>query len=421
MNIVELLDSRGLLENSTNPELAKFLEKPAVVYAGFDPTHSSLQAGNLVTIMTLSHFQRCGHHVIALVGGATGMVGDPSGRDDERPLLSDEEVRGNTEKIRENLSRFLDFEHSTVPARILDNRDWLGSIGLLDFLRDVGKHSRMGAMLGRESVRARLNSEGGLSYTEFSYQMLQAYDFLYLFDTLDCTVQVGGSDQWGNITAGIELIRRLRNAEAYGLVTPLVCDSEGQKFGKSLGNAVFLSAENTSPFDFYQFFVRSADADVIRYLKVFTHISLDEIAKIESEVERQPEARLAQKQLADAVTEAVHGAAGLRAAQGASAVMYGESMQGLDAEMLMGILSDVPSGALSRSAVVDQPVVDVAVAGGLCKSKGAARRLIQEGGLYLNNARVAEVESRVQAGDVIGGQLLVLRQGKKRFHLVKVQ
>jgi tyrosyl-tRNA synthetase len=251
--------------------------------------------------------------------------------------------------------------------------------------------------------------------------MLQAYDFLHLHDTLECTVQVGGTDQWGNIVAGIELVRRLRNSEVHGLVTPLVCDSEGRKFGKSVGNAIYLSADDTSPFDFYQFFVRSADAEVIKYLKVFTHLPLEEIAELEASVAQDPGARTAQQKLAACITEAVHGEAGLEVARRASAVMYGESMEGLDAEMLLGIFSDVPSGELSRDVVVGRAIVDVATGSGLCKSKGAARRLIQEGGLYLNNNRVADVESVVEEGDVIGGQLVVLRQGKKRFHLVRVQ
>ncbi|MCE9615627.1 MAG: tyrosine--tRNA ligase [Lentisphaerae bacterium] len=420
MNIIETLRARGLVEDMTSPELPRVMEKPAVVYAGFDPTSASLQAGNLVAVMTLAHCQRAGHRVIALVGGATGMIGDPSGKDQERQLLGVDEVRRNAEGIRENLARFLDFDHPTAPAKIVNNHDWLGKFSYLEFLRDVGKHFRMGTMLGRESVRARLGSASGMSYTEFSYQLLQAYDFLHLHDAEGCTVQLGGSDQWGNITAGIDLIRRQRSVETYGLTTPLVCDSNGQKFGKSEGNAVYLSAARTSPYAFYQFFFRSADADVIRYLKTFTFLGLEEIAELERLTQSEPEKRSAQRKLAESVTLAVHGEAGLQAAQRATAVLFGDSMEGLDADLLLDVFRDVPSTEMARAAVDGVPVIGVAEAAGLCASRGAARRLIESGGLYLNNRRVTELGAVVSPADVIGGRLLVLRSGKKTFHLVRV-
>ncbi len=419
-NIIDILKARGLVEDMTSPDLAKALTKPATVYAGFDPTSSSLQAGNLVAVMTLAHFQRAGHKTIALVGGATGMIGDPSGKEQERQLLSVEEVGRNAEGIRENLARFLDFDHPTAPARIVNNQDWLGGFTFLEFLRDVGKHFRMGTMLGKESVRARLASTGGMSYTEFSYQLLQAYDFLHLHDTAGCTVQVGGSDQWGNITAGTDLIRRLRGMEAFGLTTPLVCDSNGQKFGKSEGNAVFLSAARTSPYAFYQFFFRSTDADVIRYLKTFTFVPLEEIAALDEQTRKEPEQRTAQRRLAEEVTRAVHGAAGVQSAQRASAVLFGESMDGLDADMLLDVFRDVPSRELPRAQVEGAAVVALVEAAGVCASRGAARRLIDSGGLYLNNRRIVDAAAAVAAGDLISGRLLVLRSGKKNFYLVKV-
>ncbi|NQU40146.1 MAG: tyrosine--tRNA ligase [Lentisphaerae bacterium] len=419
-NVLEILRARGLFEDCTSPDLEKVLQQPGVVYAGFDPSSDSLQAGNFVTIMTLAHFQRCGHRVIALAGGATGMIGDPSGKSSERSLLTREQVEHNTEGIRENLSRFLDFDHPTAPAVIVNNSDWLGEFSFLDFLRDVGKHFRMGAMLGRDSVRTRLASESGMSFTEFSYALLQAYDFLHLHDAEGCLLQVGGSDQWGNITAGTDLVRKLRGQEVYGVTTPLVCDSAGQKFGKSEGNAVYLDARKTSPYSFYQFFYRTTDADVIRFLKIFTFLSLETIVELGTALQEAPERREAQQRLADEVTRAVHGDAGLHIAQQASQVLFGGSIEGLSAAELVGIFAEVPSSELPRSAVTGAAVLDVAAAAGLCASKGAARRLIESGGLYLNNNRVTGIESVVQADDLVEGQVAVLRSGKKNFYLVRV-
>jgi tyrosyl-tRNA synthetase len=419
-NVLDILKERGLLENVTSPDVHKFVESPVTVYAGFDPSSDSLQAGNFVTIMVLAHFQRCGHKVIALVGGATGMIGDPSGKSSERNLLSDEEVKRNTVGIRENLSRFLDFGHTTAPAIMVNNADWFWDFSFIGFLRDVGKHFRMGVMLGKESVKKRLDSDAGMSYAEFSYQLLQAYDFLKLNEMHGCRLQVGGSDQWGNITAGTDLIRKIRATEAYGAITPLICDSAGQKFGKSEGNAVYLDARKTSCYDFYQFFFRTADADVIKYLKVFTFLPLEEISALEEQVRKAPEARAAQKKLAEEITRTVHGEEGLKIAGRASAVLFGESMEGLHAADLLGIFANVPSKELPRSQVEGAGVLDVAVASGLCASKGEARRLVESGGLNINNRRVEGIQSKVAASDIIDSRLLVLRSGKKTFHLVRV-
>ena len=282
-DVIDILKARGLLEAVTDPALQqKLCAGPVTLYGGFDPTSSSLQIGNLAAIMVLAHFQRCGHKVIALVGGATGMIGDPSGKSDERSLLSAEEVARNAVGIRENLSRFLDFNHPSAPAMLVNNHDWMKQFTFVDFLRDVGKHFRLGAMLAKESVKARLNSEAGMSFAEFSYQLLQAYDFLHLYDKFGCALQVGGSDQWGNITAGIDLVRKLRGADAYGATFPLVCDSAGRKFGKSEGNDVYLDSAKTSCYDFYQFFFRVEDADVGRLLRVFTFLPLAEIESLEA-------------------------------------------------------------------------------------------------------------------------------------------
>jgi tyrosyl-tRNA synthetase len=419
-NVLDILEERGLLDDLTSPDLKKILESPITLYAGFDPTQESLQLGNFVTIMVMAHFQRCGHKVIAVVGGATGMIGDPSGKTQERSLLSSEDIERNQAGIHENLSRFLDFDHPTAPAVILNNNDWLKEFSFVDFLRDVGKHFRMGSMLGKESVRARLNSDAGMSFTEFSYQMLQAYDFLKLYDSHDCVLQIGGSDQWGNITAGVDLLRKLRSVEGFGMTFPLLCDSNGQKFGKSEGNALFLSSAKTSYYDFYQFFVRTADADVIPFLKVLTFLSMEEILEFEKQVEESPERRSAQKRLAEEVTRMVHGEDGLQTAMRASGVLFGESMEGLNAEELQSIFADVPSTELSRSDIEGVEAFEIAVSSGMCSSKGEARRLVKNGGLYLNNRRVEGLDAKVLASDIIDGELVVLRSGKKRFHLIRI-
>ncbi len=419
-NVIRILRDRGLLEDVTSPDIEKVVEKPIAVYAGFDPSSDSLQVGNFVTIMGLMHFQRCGHRVIAVVGGATGMIGDPSGKSAERQLLTAEQVESNLEGIRENLSRFLDFDHPTAPAKIVNNHDWFKDFTFIDFLRDVGKYFRMGSMLSKDSVRSRLEGESGMSFTEFSYQLLQGYDFLRLMDDEGCSVQLGGSDQWGNITAGTDLIHRLRDQEAYGVTMPLICDSTGQKFGKSAGNAIYLDAKKTSYFDFYQFFVRTDDADAIRFLKVFTTLPLDEIDDYARKLEEAPEKREAQKRLAEEMTLMVHGDEGLRVALQSTAVLYGEAMDGLHAEELLKVFADVPSTELARDKVCGQPVMNVAADAGLCKSRGEARRLVENGGLNLNNKRVESLDQTVSEADIIDGKLLVLRSGKKRNHIVRV-
>lgn len=419
-NIIDVLKERCLFDNVTSPDIEEAVSSPMTIYAGFDPSSDSLQAGNFVTIMALAHFQRCGHKVIALVGGATGLIGDPSGKATERKLLSQEDVEKNLEGIRENLSRFLDFDDPNAPAVIVNNYDWLGKFSFVDFLRDVGKNFRMGTMLGKDSVRSRMDSEEGMSFTEFSYQMLQAYDFLHLYESEGCRLQIGGSDQWGNITAGIDLVRRLKSVEAFGVTIPLVCDSSGQKFGKSEGNAIYLDSRKTSYYDFYQFFIRTDDSDVIRFLKIFTFLSLDEIADLEEELKESPEKRTAQRRLAEEVTRIVHGEEGLDVAQRCTGAMFGEAMEGLHAEELLSVFSDVPSQELSESDVVGNLVVNVAADAGLCGSRGEARRLVQNGGLYLNNHRVDNVGEVVRESQVIDGKLVVLRSGKKRYHIVRI-
>ncbi len=418
--VLDILRERGLLEAITAPALATVVREPTVVYAGFDPSSNSLQVGNFVTIMTLAHFQRQGHPVLAIVGGATGMIGDPSGKSSERNFLSAGEVEHNLAGIRENLSRFLDFDHPAAPAQILNNNDWLRKFTVVDFLREAGRHFRMGAMLGKESVRTRLDSDTGMSYAEFSYQVLQAYDFLHLYDSRQCRLQVGGSDQWGNITAGIDLIRRLRGVETYGLTFPLISDRAGRKFGKSEGNAIYLDSRRTSPYAFYQFFMRVDDADVVRLLKVFTFLSLDEISALEKRMAQTPELRPAQRRLAEEVTRMVHGDSGLRQAQAATDALFGGALDGLSAADLDAIFADAPSVALAADEVVNRDIVSVAVAARICPGKGAARRLIDGGGFYLNNRRVDDAQSVVSPDAVIEGRMLVLRAGKKNYRLVKL-
>ena len=420
MNAIDVLKGRGLFDAVTSPDIMKQVESSTAVYAGFDPTSSSLQVGNFVTIMGLAHFQRAGHKVIALAGGATGMIGDPSGKAAERKLLTPDEVQQNLVGVRENLSRFLDFDCKTAPAKIVNNNDWLQKFSYIDFLRDVGKHFRMGVMLGKESVRARMESETGMSYCEFSYQLIQAYDFLHLWDAEQCRIQIGGSDQWGNITAGTDLIRKLRGGEAFGMTFPIICDSSGQKFGKTAGNAIYLDHNRTSYYDFYQFFIRTEDADVIRFLKIFTFLSLDQIEAIARELATAPEKRLAQRTLADEMTRIVHGAEGLAIAQRASQVLFGGSMEGMKADDLIKVFANVPSRELSLDSVRDAGFLDVAVVSGLCKSKGDARRLVNEGGFYINNIRITEPAGKITGDMLVDGRVLVMRAGKKNYCLVKV-
>lgn len=422
MNILDTFKARFLFEDATSPDLAKALEKPLTVYAGFDPTNDSLQAGNFVTIMALAHLQRAGHKVIALVGGATGLIGDPSGKSKERNLLSAEQVERNLEGIKENLSRFIDFSpDSPNPALMVNNYDWFKDFTFIDLLRDVGRYFRMGVMLSKDSVKKRMESEDGMSFTEFCYQILQGYDFYHLYKTHGCTLQIGGSDQWGNITAGTELVRRICGEEVFGMTFPLVCDSAGKKFGKSEGNAIFLDARKTSCYDFYQFFLRAMDADVIRYLKIFTFLPFERIAELEQAVAAAPEKREAQYVLAEELTRAVHGEAGLAIAKKASEVLFGGSIEGLAAADLEQIFANVPSATLPADQVLGKPAFDVIAAAGMAASKGEARRLVQQGGLNINNVRVAGLERVFDAADLIEGRLAVLRSGKKSFFLLKVQ
>jgi len=420
MTLFEELTARGLVQTVTDPAVAKMLDTPQTVYCGFDPSASSLQAGNLVSILMLRRLQLAGHRVIALVGGATGLIGDPSGKSAERNMLTLEQVAENKKGIRENLGRVLDFEGPNA-AVMVDNYDWYSGLSAIAFLRDVAINFRVPQMLAKESVKKRLEaSEGALTFTEFSYQILQGNDFLHLHDAYGCTMEVGGADQWGNITAGTDLVHRMRGKTVFGLTFPLLLDGSGKKFGKSEGNAMFMSAEKTSVYDWYQFFLRSDDADVIRYLKVFSLKSLDEIAALEAEMKAHPEARIPQKALAEELTRLVHGEAALEAALGATKTLFGGDVSGKSADELETIFKDVKSAEVVRADVVGKPVFAVAAQAGMFRSNGEARRMAQQGGLSVNGAK-ADANRTFAETDFVDGRVAVLRAGKKNHFLLKAK
>ena len=417
----EELKRRNFVEQLTNEEavVEKLNNGQVTFYVGFDPTADSLHIGNLLPIMGMAFLQRHGHKPIALVGGATGMIGDPSGRDSERDLLTDEKVKHNSECIRKQLEKFLDFEGESA-ARMTNNYNWFGPMGFIECLREVGKFFTVNNMIAKESVKKRLNDrEQGISYTEFSYQILQAYDFAYLFANENCEMQAGGSDQWGNITAGTDLIRKMHRKEAFGITFPLVTTSSGEKFGKSAGNAIWLDPEKTSPYQFYQYWVRSDDRDVEKLLKFFTFLHPDRIEEIMGEHNEAPHRRIAQKTLAQEVTTTVHGKEELEKVLKATEVLFGGSLEGLSDKDLMEIFNDVPSTIVARDELEKGiSFIDLLVDCKLCKSKGEARRMINGGGTYLNNNSIKEVEKVVGTEDLASDSVIILRMGKKKYHLV---
>jgi tyrosyl-tRNA synthetase len=421
MNVFDEFRWRGLIYDSTEGLEEVLAREKISVYIGFDPSAPSLHVGNLIPIMGLVHMQRYGHTPIPVIGGGTGLIGDPSGRTTERPLISKEQLNFNLEGIREQLSRFLDFKVKTNPAIMVNNADWLCTISLTDFLRDIGKHFTVNAMLAKESVKTRLNSEG-ISFTEFSYLLLQSYDYLTLFGKYNCTLQMGASDQWGNITAGIDLIRRIHGARAYALVFPLLTTTSGTKFGKSVGGSIWLDAKQTSPYNFYQYFINSEDSDVITYLKFFTLLSQQEIEELAYAVEAQPEKREAQKRLAQEVTQMVHGESALKKAEEATAVLFGGRIEKLSLQEILDIFASAPSIKINKSDFSNDgmPLVDLIVATGLAKSKGEARRTIEGGGINLQNIRETDVKRMVSVQDAIEGKALLLRTGQKEYRLVLI-
>ena len=420
-NVITELTSRGFVSQLSSPEIEKKLTKSSVtLYAGFDPTAKSLHIGNLLQIMLLAQYQRYGHKPLALVGGATAMIGDPSGKSQERVLLTEEVIEANLVGIKNQLSHFLDFDCGQNSAELVNNFDWIGKFSFIEFLRDVGKNFRVGEMMGKESVRKRLNSEAGMSYTEFSYQLLQGYDFLHLYREKNCILQVGGDDQWGNITAGIELTRKVAGEGVFGMTSPLLTTASGQKFGKTEAGTIWLDAEMTRPYDFYQYWMRVDDRDVVNLLKRFTFMPMEEISEIAKLVEIEPEKRAAQKVLAEYVTELVHGKQQLELVQKATSVLFGSEISGLNDAELTDIFADVPSSTMSKGKLDDGiNVLDLFVESGLLTSKGEAKKLIKNGGAYLNNNKVTDMGLVVNADNLASETVMVLRSGKKKYNLVR--
>jgi tyrosyl-tRNA synthetase len=422
MNLYDEFQWRGMLHEAT-PDLQKILgEEKLTAYIGFDPSAASLHVGSLLPVMGLARLQRFGHTPIAIAGGGTGLIGDPSGKTKERQLLTSAQVEENLAGIKQQLSRFLDFDAAANPARIINNADWLAPISMMEFLRDVGKYFTVNNLLAKEAIKRRLESEEGISFTEFSYPLLQAYDYLVLHDRHGCNLQLGGSDQWGNIVAGIDLIRRLRSARAHGLVFPLVTTAAGVKFGKTEAGAVWLDPQLTSPYRFYQFWLNADDRDAITYLKFFTWLSQDEIAELAERVRTEPEKRGAQRELARQVTALVHGDTELEKALRASEVLFGKEISGLGVREILDIFADVPSTELEKSKLdgAGFTLTDALVVSGLAPSKGDARRLVQGGGVAINNRRVSDARQIISSSDLIDGQLLVLRKGAKNYHLIRI-
>jgi tyrosyl-tRNA synthetase len=411
------VDNRGQFALWTPEDLPQRLnQEPVAFYWGIDATADSLHAGQLVGLMAVRRLQRAGHRPILLLGGGTTLVGDPSGKDAERPLLPPAQIEANAAAIRAQLERFVDF--GSGGAALVNNADWLRDLRLMEFLREVGKHITVNVMMGKESVRTRLEGrEQGISYTEFSYMLLQAYDFLHLFRTEGCRMQVGGSDQWGNITLGIDLIRRGTGEEAYGLAWPLLTRADGSKFGKSEGGSVWLSAEKTSPYDFFQYWMNASDDDAATYLRLFTDVSEEEAAEL---LAAPPEQRAPQRRLAHEVTATVHGPEGVAAAERASAALFGGDPTTLSESEILSVFGDAPSTQLPRSALDDDlRLVDLVAEVGLEPSKSAARRTVDQGGFYLNNRQERDPDRVVREEELLAGRHLLLRKGRKRYHLVR--
>ncbi|HMD67550.1 MAG TPA: tyrosine--tRNA ligase [Chitinivibrionales bacterium] len=426
MNFVEELTWRGMIRDIMPGTKDKLKEKSICGYVGFDPTASSLQIGNLVAIMLLVHFQRSGHTPIVLVGSATGMIGDPSGKSEERKLLSPDEIRHNADCFKKQLAKFLDFGTGSNRAEMVNNDDWFNNVKFLDFLRDVGKHLTLNYMIAKDSVQSRL--ESGISFTEFSYQLLQAYDFYWLFTNKNCVLQMGGSDQWGNITAGCELIRRKAGGEAFALTCPLLTKADGTKFGKSeAGEKVWLDPSLTSPYRFYQFWLNCTDDDARRFIKTFTLLSKEEIDAICGEHDAAPHVRPLQKALAKDITIRVHSKADWEAAVEASSILFGEgtaeSLKKLSEKDLLSMFEGVPQATVARTDLeAGVGVVDfLSVKCGILASKGEAKRLVQNGGVFINKSKVANADFIVKTDSLLNGKYILVQKGKKNYVLVNIR
>ncbi len=422
MDFCDEIKWRSLWHTASEGIEEHFAANKVTAYIGFDPTASSLHVGSFLPIMMLVRLQRSGHTPIAIVGGGTGLIGDPSGRTTERHLLSKEATDENLQGIRSQLERFLDFSAVSNPAQIINNADWLVVTPMVDFMRDIGKHFTVNYMLAKDSVDRRIESEDGISYTEFSYMLLQAYDYLVLAQNYGCSLQMGGSDQWGNITAGMDLIRKVAGKRAHGLVVPLITNAAGVKFGKTEGGPLWLDKNRTSPYRLYQFWLNTSDADVIKYLKYFTLLSREEIAHLDRRLDEAPESREAQRRLAEECTRMVHDESALAAAVRASNALFGEDVSSLPASDIADIFAEVPSKTVTHDRLgAGIGVVDLIVESGVCPSKSEARRLLDSGGFYLNNVRVKDPRLIVDASHAIEGTFIVLRKGAKTYVLIKVE
>ena len=423
LGFLDELAWRGLLHQTTAETLPAYLAKPGrIAYAGFDPTADSLTVGNYVPMKLLAHWQRAGHRPMVLMGGGTGLIGDPSGKSAERQLMTPELVAHNVSRQRAIFERVLDFsQQSTCAATVVDNGDWLRTLGYLDVLRDVGKHFSVNQMIMRDSVKSRLEErEQGISYTEFSYMILQAYDFVHLFRTMGCTVQLGGADQWGNIVSGIDLIRRMEQGEAYGITNPLVTKADGGKFGKSEKGSVWLTADRTSPFRFHQYWLNTADADVVRFLKWFTFLPQDRIAELERSAAERPQEREAQRALANEMTEIFHGATERGNAEAAGRALFAGELAELDARTIEEIAEDLPCTVLEPGELGGEGVLlaDVLVRTTLAASKREARDFLQAGAVLVNGTKAA-ADARLTPRDLLHGSVALLRRGKKNWHAIR--
>ena len=426
MTILDELRWRGLLADCTDLDaLTKRLsEGPITLYAGFDPTADSLHVGNLVPLFALRRFQLRGHHPIALAGGSTGMIGDPSGKPDERNLLTPDQLSRNLDGIRPQLAKFLDFEVRSNPARLVNNYDWTAPVGVLEFLRDVGKHVSVNAMVAKDSVRSRMETrDAGISYAEFSYMLLQGFDFYHLRKTYGCELQVGATDQWGNITVGTELTRRKLGATVWGLVFPLLTKADGAKYGKTADGAVWLDPKRTSPYRFYQFFVNADDADAGTLLRTLTFLEREEIQDLEGALQTDPGARAAQRALARELTRLVHGEDALAAAVRASEILFGGSLEGVSEEVFGDVVGEVPTTEFEKTKLASPGVAlpEVLVHVGLCSSRGQARKDIEGGGIYLNNERQADAVRRITTNDLLFGKYVLLRKGKRTYAVLSLR
>ncbi len=425
--LVDDLRFRGLVHQMTDPGLEGRLNGDTLTaYSGFDPTADSLHVGHLLQMCTLRRLQQAGHRPIAVAGGGTGMIGDPGGKSEERALLSPEQLAANLAGIRAQLGRFMEFDGNGGHggALLVNNAEWLSGLSFLDFLRDTGKHFTVNQMVAKDSVKSRLaRADQGISYTEFSYMLLQAFDFLHLYDAFDCRLQVGGSDQWGNITMGIELIRKVRQGEAWGLTTPLVLKADGTKFGKTESGTVWLDADRTSPYQLYQFFLNTEDAVVGSYLRYFTFLPHEAISQLDQATATRPEDRAAQRELAREVCSLVHGEGETRRVEQAAAALFGGEIGDLDEKDLLEVFAEAPSTIMGKSRLdgSDLTVVDLLAETGLVRSKSQARSTVEQGGAYVNNRRQTDADRTVGTGDLVAGRYVVVRRGKRQYHLVRFE